>query len=180
MTAIAALAYRGHIVIGADSAATDETGGQCLLRDPKIWLAAPGLVVGHAGSGPGFEALRWSVTWAAPRSNAALDAWAHRDLARILAPALGACRDDSIIVGCRGTLWTIDIESEKDDSAGRIAFNSANEPFAAIGSGGDPARAVLRALRGSKLTARAKVLKALEAAESCRSDVRKPFVMLEV
>ncbi len=179
MTAIAAIAHRGHVYVGGDSAVTDDSGDLAILREPKVWFAAPGLIVGHAGDGAAAEALRWSVNWTAPRANAQLDNWAHRDLARMLAPALDCCHDDSIIVAARGTIWVIDITSPGEDKPGRLQFNTPAEPFAAVGSGGPAARAALASLRGSKMAPRAKVLRALEIAEAQRSDVRRPFLVLE-
>ncbi len=155
--------------MAGDSATTDDDGDLWALREPKVWTAASGLVVGHAGNGEAFEALRYGVTWSAPRANTSLETWAHRDLVRMLSPAVAACPDESLLVGCRGVIWTLDIEG------GHIAFSSPREPFAAVGTGGGAARAALTALRSSKLSAQAKLERALEAAEACRSDVRRPW-----
>lgn len=178
MTAIAALAFRGRVFLAGDAAVTDDDGALWILREPKVWVAAPGVLVGHAGNGHAFEALRWAVTWPTLRASTNLETWMHRDLVRALAPALAACSDESIIVAARGQLWTVDISATEDQPA-RLEFNSPADPFAAVGTGGAAARAALAALRGGRLTPRARILRALEIAAAQRSDVRGPFTVLE-
>lgn len=173
MTAIVAVpdVRRKRLVMGGDSAVTDEDGSMFISATPKVWRAG-GYLLGAAGDGPWFamlSAVEWPAVPAAgyPSTGLVRDL---RDAAKRLSiddskggyAILGAVIDDV------PRIWTFDFT---------LMVDAVPEgAFAAIGSGAAPALGVLWATRSVRAEARTRM--ALEAAEAFRSDVRGPFTIL--
>lgn len=172
MTAIVAIAHRGEVILGGDSAVGY---GDALItcRQPKVWTAAPGVLVGVAGDARACDVVRYRLK-VPPFDGVDVAAWAARELADEFASAVKASRstDSScdMLLGIGGEVIVIDGDGGIVRPAGG---------YAAIGSGGPVALGALHATIGMlQLGPRDRVLRALEAAEAHCSSVRRPFVLV--
>lgn len=172
MTAIVAVpdVRRKRLVMGGDSAVTDDDGGLFISATPKVWRAG-GYLLGAAGDGPWFamlSAVEWPVVPAAgyPETGLVRDL---RDAAKRLGidDADGSALFGAMIDGAP-RLWTF--------SSSLMVDAVPEGVFAAIGSGAAPALGALFATKSARADTRVRL--ALEVAEAFRSDVRGPFTIL--
>jgi ATP-dependent protease HslVU (ClpYQ) peptidase subunit len=77
----------------------------------------------------------------------------------------------TFLVGIRGKLFAVQSDYQVAESA---------DPFCAVGCGDQIANGAMYAMSGFELTAKQRVLKALEAAERFSAGVRRPFVVKSV
>lgn len=178
MTIVVGLADRGSIWFGADSRAEDDCSGR-ILAQPKIWRSRDYLI-GISGSIRASNIIKHTVTLppAPERSH-------HRHVVLTIVPAIrealraagyrtrtrsgsgGEDSDADILIGFRGRVFVIDGEFQAQRAIGG---------FDAIGSGAGPALGALHAT--PTLPPRARVLRALEAAELYGVGCRRPWKVL--
>lgn len=171
MTCIVAVAEKGQVWMGADSAATDPRGTQVIRREPKVFKLGDA-VVGVAGSFRAAQVIRYS---APPVEK-------HRDMHRYLCTewieslreAMGEAVAESetetfegaLLIGISGAVWQV----EADYHVGRSV-----QTFDAVGSGAQVALGSLLSTKGLEPDKRVKL--ALEAAEAFCASVRRPWRM---
>lgn len=172
MTCIVGIVHRGRVVLGGDSALSDEGDYVYRVDSPKVWRAG-GFIVGDAGDYQFGVWLRHKIRW--PDAPAADSDLLHEYMLVALPSELRAlakregCEvpEGEALIGARGILWHLG-----PGRAERIA-----EPYASIGAGAPLALGALYAT--TRRTARARLLVALEAAAAHRGDVRAPFHFVE-
>ena len=165
MTAIVAVQDRDRVVMGGDSAITDDGGGQIVIRDPKVFRLG-GYLVGVAGGVAWGDELIW-LTWPADPC----DLWVRREMIaahRAACRASGVSYDDSdsdgeAVIAGGGHLWVY--------HSGAVTRPA--DDYAVAGMGGIVAQGALWASRDYPPRVRARM--ALEAAARYCSSVRPPF-----
>ena len=177
MTCIVAIIKDGDIYMGADSAATDDSGTIQRRKDAKIFKNG-NFIIGCCGSLRMAELLRFS--FAPPRQtikdvyrymctifiNAVRKCLIHGGLTKIHSN-VEEIEDSSFIVGYRGRIFIID----EDFQVGELHHH-----YASIGSGEDIAYGSL--FTSSDLESpEERIMFALCAAEEFNNTVRKPFVL---
>lgn len=177
MTCVVAVARGPSVWMGADSCVSS---GDSYLATicPKIWRAG-GYALGAAGGGAWFTLLR-QVAWPSEAS----EGWMLRGLPLALVAAAGRLgltlptkADDphdgsALVCGCvggAGRIWYVDSTLDVDEYVGPMA----------VGSGGEAARAALRALGPNAAPARA-IRRALEASAAVVMNVGPPFTFLRL
>jgi hypothetical protein len=156
--------------MAGDSAATGEDGSQIIYRDPKVWRSGR-LVLGIAGTGRWWALLRYVAPWPEP-PKAGLDRWVSMDLLPVVqktleaAGAMSELEQGSLLIGARGRLYLL---------AGELCFARPVERYGAIGSGAQPALGALYDSQRSRRGPRARLERALEAAERYTATVRRPW-----
>lgn len=180
MTCIAAVVHNRNVYMGADSCVT--AGDELLvMRLQKAWNPLPGVVVGAAGDLEFLELLR-DVRWPGSFPERCVSSFLRQEIGAAVRTAARECgydfgmgEDDDdastvsgdYIIGVHGRLF-------RASNAG--AFVEVREAWAAIGTGGASARAVLYHTRRSKADPRTRLKAALEAAEHYSSSVQRPWV----
>lgn len=172
MTAIVGVQHHGQVILGGDSAVSyGDLSVVC--RQPKVWVAAPGVLVGVAGDARACDVVRYCLQ-APPFDGIDAAAWAARKLAERFREAVKAAHaTDSncdMLLAVGGTLLLLDSDGGVVRPAGG---------YAAIGSGGTVAMGALHALSAMlRLSPRQRVVAALEAAEAHCASVRRPWVVV--
>lgn len=183
MTAIVAVAGPRGVVIGGDSAGTDDAWGTGLHQEPKVWEAGP-LVFGACGSFRVSQLLRYQLPLPVPEL-------AVEPMAYLTGPLVDAMRQ-TLEAGGALTVWQEDTTEELNGSslvvgyAGRVfevfedfGVGELTTGYAAVGSGAVLAYGALAATEGRRMTPAARVELALEVAERHNAAVRRPWVILE-
>jgi ATP-dependent protease HslVU (ClpYQ) peptidase subunit len=152
VTAIVAIFDRGQVFFGADSAVTAGQDRR-LTREPKIWKAGNALM-GAAGCGEWCRSLR-RLKWP---DDVTLE-WLADQL-----PKLKIKGNGELLIGLSSGLYELD--------GGFDPFPHA-DPFAAIGSGSQPAIGSLYASR--RMPPKRRLTTALEAAKRYTSFVMPPY-----
>ncbi|CAM3463178.1 hypothetical protein G4177_06195 [Corallococcus sp. ZKHCc1 1396] len=176
MTCIAAVAHRGRVVIGGDSAGV---GGYELSvrRDPKVFRNGP-FVIGFTTSFRMGQLLEHAFTPPpVPTRRGALERYLVVDFVDALRGVLtergwarkqnGQEEGGTFLVGVSGRLFRIDSDYQ---------VGEARDGFDAVGCGSEAARGALFASSGLKPDARVRL--ALRAAERCNAGVRGPFLVI--
>lgn len=178
MTVIAAVVKEGKIWMGCDSAAADtESGALTLMRDSKVARLGKHLLIGASGELRLVNIVHHVFEPPNPTARTA-------DMAYLCGPFTTKLRkafednawdkprdaegngghEFALVIGYRGSLYFMDSDLDICRSA---------DDFEACGSGGDIAKGSLHATH--KMAPRARVLKALAAAERYNAYVRRPF-----
>lgn len=177
MTCIAALAHKGKVYIGGDSAAVvSENYSLCVRSDPKVFGKGP-FLFGCAGAPRVQQLIQFAFEPPSQRSDEddrAFMVTRFMDALRACLREGGAVvkKDDlelnesEIIIGYRGRLYVVYADYQ---------IGTPCDPFFAVGCGGQVALGSL--WESVKLQPRRRVLSALEAAERFSSGVRGPFVV---
>ncbi len=172
MTTIAALSHAGRVHMGGDSCVTVADVALYRQRLPKVFQVGPA-VIGICGNAPWEEALRNLKVPRAPGTD--IPAWVRDEFCVALQRELGDNGDrpeDEALLGVGGRIWFLEVPG----TAWEIG-----ESWAAVGSGADVARGLLRytgrrAVRAAlKLTPRDRLTAALDAAEALTAGTRRPF-----
>lgn len=168
MTCIVGIVADGRTWIGADSCVSDSNTRQPTMI-PKLWRAG-GYLVGAAGNGGWFamlQRLKWpsvaSAGYVASGGFAVDLVTAAAQLGIDLPVESDHACDGAALIGGAGRLWYVDAQ---------LCASEHHE--AACGSGGEGARCVLHARRG---TPRRRILAALGAVAAVRWDVAPPFTI---
>jgi ATP-dependent protease HslVU (ClpYQ) peptidase subunit len=175
MTCVVGVIARGHVYMGGDSAVSNDDGDLEICREPKVWRAGR-LAIGHAGSDAYSSALRWRLEWpTVPRATADLDRWANVDLVRQIKTLADEadCDGEAVMVGVRGRIYVVTIFET-------LSVARPRPDYAAIGSGFPHAISVLDAYAETLLAPKTKIRRALECAERRRTDVKRPWVWVQV
>ncbi len=184
MTCIVACADKGKVVIGGDSALTDEDFQQLSMAETKVFRHGPNaeFLVGGSGSARGGQLLRFKFT--PPKHPAKMDPdrymatlWvdALRDTLKagghVYFEAHGSEESSTTnaLIGYRGSIWVM---YGADFQIERVRDN-----FVAIGSGSQLALGAMHATQGMGAT-RARVEVALKAACAFNAACRPPFTIL--
>ncbi len=173
---------RGQMILGGDSASTEDWGGQVSSAQEKVWPVGE-FLIGGAGSWRGLQLARYAFK-PPKRGRKAIDVYMVTDFIDALRETwkkgghLASAKqgDDfheetistNLIVAYRGSLWIIE---------GDLQILPMRDPYAAIGSGVDVALGSLYATREQGAT-KARVLTALRAAERYNNAVRSPFIVV--
>lgn len=175
MTCVAGIAENGKVWIGADSAGTDAWWNQTIRADAKVFKVGP-FIMGFTSSFRMGQILRYSLDVPKQTTKQADDEFMCTSFIDSVRKSLkdggfSHIRDNvekggNFLVGYRGQLW----EVESDYQVGVPVSQ-----YAAVGSGGDFATAVLDVYTG---TPRKRILKALEVAAYRSAGVAAPFVVL--
>lgn len=178
MTAVVGIASTaGTVWLGADSQATDCDHGKASRSHPKVFKNGC-VLIGYAGSFRVGQILQYKTKYRQPKQHESTSEWMILQFVPAFIQALKVegllCRggdiDTSLLVGVRGHLYSVDTDFSVHEYADR---------YAAIGMGGDLCRGVLYALADKRIAPRAKIIKALEAAEHFNGSVGRPFVVLQ-
>lgn len=178
MTCVAAVVHKGAVWMAGDSA---------ISSDNEVWIQAEtkvfvrsGVVFGIAGQPRIEPLLRYVVDVPQVKRGTDPDRWVNVDLAREIRKAMsgegfvnsaswfeadGSC----MMVGLLGKLYVI----EQDLCGWRPLAG-----YHAIGSGGEHARASLRATAGQSLQPRTRLKRALECAAEQTAFVRPPWTFV--
>lgn len=176
---------RGRIILGADSASTDDNFDQELAAQNKVWKSGD-FLMGGAGSWRGLQLAQYAFTPPKRSSRMQIDKYMVTDFIDGLRktwkggghlanakPDEGDIHEEvvgtDLLVGYRGELWVV-----RSD----LQIIKMRDPFTAIGSGTIAALGALYATRDQGAT-RARVLTALRSAEKYNAAVRGPFIVIE-
>ena len=174
---------KGRIILGADSASTDDSFGQNSVAGEKVWKDGE-FLFGGAGSWRGLQLARYAFT-PPKRGRVSLDKYMvtsfidglretwkkgghlfkHVEEDDLKEEAVGT----DLIVGYHGALWVV---------YGDLQIVRMRDDYVAIGSGTDSALGALYATKEHGAT-RSRVLTALRAAATYNAAVRAPFVTVE-
>jgi len=179
MTCIAGIVNNGNVHIGGDSAGVAGLDLQ-VRSDAKVFINGS-FIFGFTSSFRMGQLLRYDFAPPARPENMSVDKFMVSVFTRALRECLKAggfakIKDNvedagTFLVGFRGRLFQI-----ADD----FQVGEAADGFDAVGCGGPYARAVLYETRNSKLSARARILHALAAAERFSAGVRRPFIVKRI
>ena len=184
MTCIVACAEKGKVVIGGDSALTDEDFQQLSMAETKVFRHGPAgeFLIGGSGSARGGQLLRFKFT--PPKHPAKMDndcymATLWVDSLRETLKAGGhvyfeaqggeETSTTNALIGYRGAIWVM---YGADFQIERVRDN-----FVAIGSGSPLALGAMHATQEMGAT-RARVELALKAACAFNAACRPPFTIL--
>jgi ATP-dependent protease HslVU (ClpYQ) peptidase subunit len=172
VTCVAGIAEGGRVYLGADSLVA---AGQEVIQaaDSKVWTAAGVFVVGVAGSAVWWDLMRDRVRW----ERVARGATSEQDFRRAITDEIRhQAKSDGIdfddedggdsLVGVAGQLYRVD---------SYLTVQRVSERFCAIGSGAAPALGALYATARRGLLPKARLTKALTAAERYTITVRRPW-----
>ena len=177
MTCIAGLVADGRIWMGGDSVATAEATVYA-KAEPKLFRRN-GMLIGVAGSPRATQLLQHGLTLGPCENLARLDKYMACDFVDAVRECLkngGYAKkkdeqetfDSILLVGLAGCLFTIfqDYQVHRDA-----------RDFGAIGSGMHEARGSLFTTENLRLSPRARICRALQAAAAFDAHVRPPFVI---
>lgn len=174
MTTIAGLVHAGRVWLAGDSAVTAESGEQWLQREPKVFVRGP-VAIGVTGSSA-WQNMLQELSPRRPFGGGDALAWLRVEISQRVIESTGFDRDrDEALLGFGGRLWVLEASGAIWAVAGTAT---------AIGSGAGPARGVLRftsnrrVVRVLQLGPRERLRAALEAAEACDANTRRPFRMV--
>lgn len=178
MTCIVGLVSGDSVFLGGDRAATDGGLGRTLIKEPKVFekgdvgFGVCGLpkvmdVVQHVVELPPFnggDAKAYLVASVVPTVREALKKYECTETAR------GGQQQfhGAMLIGFRGRLFLME---------GNFQLVEAAKPWAAVGSGQEPA---LGSLRQSKGLARDRLIEALEVSAENNAGVAPPFDVIEI
>ncbi len=175
MTCVVAVAHRGDVWMGADSAGVSDLDLR-IRADMKVWVDRP-FVFGFCGSFRAGQLLRHKFTCPEP----AYDVGEFMivefvDALRETLAAGGHTKvkdnvesiDSEFLVGVGGRIFHV----ESDFQVGEHP-----EPFSAIGCGYPYALGALETVKG---TPRQRITRALEVAEKYSAGVRRPFHVVQL
>lgn len=179
MTCIAGLAHKGKVWMGADSCATLGDALKSTIASQKIWRDGP-MLFGCAGMPRVRQVLlhqwqrpdrdpRWSTE--AYLCGAVIESMRDCLEKRGVMNASdenGSGMSSTLLLGYEGHLYMID---------GAFQLVERREGFDSIGSGCEPALAVLYATRGQKMKPERRIVEALEASAWLNPGVAPPFVI---
>lgn len=171
MTAIVGLECDGGVVMGGDSAASDEAELVQELRHPKVFRVKQ-FLVGFAGDFTVTNLLRYEFSPTRPGKNTdrAVCHTFCRNLQDFLKEKELKLDGTELLVALRGSLYVV----HEDYSA-----TAYREGYTAIGSGAATALGALHTCAAdARLSAEQKVLSALSAAATHTTSVRPPFTIL--
>lgn len=183
MTCIVAVADGKKVVMGGDSASSDDTIFY-VVTNPKVFKVGE-FLFGACGSFRLIDLLHYSFADALKKQKVPRrmdkERWMRTVFVDILREVIGKgglkevehgkeSSDGSFIVGFRGSVYVV----QEDFSI--LSFAS----YIAAGAGESAALGALHALRDSGKTPKEKVRRALEASESNCPQVRRPFIYEEI
>lgn len=173
MTCVAGVAEGGHVYLGADSLVA--CGHEVIqAADAKVWLAAGVFAIGVAGSAVWWDLMRDRVRW----ERVAKCATTERDFRRGVTDEIRrVCKEEGVdlddeessgdsLIGVGGQLYRVD---------SYLTCQRVSERFCAIGSGSAPALGALYATNRRGMPPRARLVRALTAAERYTISVRRPW-----
>jgi ATP-dependent protease HslVU (ClpYQ) peptidase subunit len=183
---VGAIAEKGRVVIGGDSAGVD--GGEwmfmSLAKDPKVFQVGE-FIIGCAGSARMGQLLRYGLK--PPKHPKGMDE--HQFMVTLFVNAIRDCLheggfepkssgeekptgerlDGEAMIGYRGRLFTIFDDFQVCEMA---------RPFAATGCGAPIALGAMEVLKDTDHPAEEQVRMALEASERWSAAVRGPFTVI--
>lgn len=177
MTVIAGLVHEGQVYLGADSATA--VGGRVFTDpSPKIFTHRNGMLIGTAGNVRAGDILQFEFSPPPRNEDQGLDEYMRWTFPKAVRETFGehthvptthGFEDAQLhaLIGWRGALY----ELHCDYSVTRSA-----EPYAAVGSGGELALAVLHVT--PELPPEERLQRALQAAAHYNAYCRPPFAFL--
>lgn len=180
MTCIVAIVQDGKVWMGADSAASNSSWHLRTRNDQKLFRKGEmlfgftssyrmGQLLRYCFSPPPFEGQRDPMEYlCGPFIDELLKCFEDKKYAAIKDNvARGGC----FLVGWRGQIYRI----EEDFQVAQAA-----DPFDSVGCGDVYALGALAAIEDAKMSARKKLIRALEVAERYSAGVRRPFHVLSM
>lgn len=174
MTCIAALAHRGRVWIGGDSASSDAYWHIAPVQQPKVFRVGE-MVIGNAGSWRICQLLQHKLTLP-PIDAKNVEGWLVTkfiDAVREALKAGGVAKKENeveeggvFLVGLRGRLYRADHDYQ---------IIPVGPHGVAIGSGASVAIGALYATHGLRWTPSARIRLALQASAHATPFVRAPF-----